>query len=88
MKEEFGRMQKIIERFSNFAPKDFICSQSFKYFFGHTPEGVGFRFYTPSDNFLILQTNPEDLKIVAVLAKILECWPSYCYLDKSEFSHF
>jgi len=40
MKEEFRKTQKIIERFSDLAPKNFVYSRSFEYFFGYTPEGV------------------------------------------------
>jgi len=68
-------------------PLNGFCTKS-EYCYGYTVEGVDFRFYVPSDNFLMLQLSSEDLKLVNIFSKALGYQPCCRYNNDVGFFVF
>jgi hypothetical protein len=90
MKEEkFGIAREIIDQITELIPDDFVIySTKSEYCYGYTVEGVDFRFYVPSDNFLMLQLSSEDLKLVNIFSKALGYQPCCRYNNDVGFFVF
>jgi hypothetical protein len=90
MKEEkFGIAREIIDQITELIPNDFVIySTKSEYCYGYTVEGVDFRFYVPSDNFLMLQLSSEDLKLVNIFSKALGYQPCCRYNNDVGFFVF
>ncbi len=90
IKERLGRIAEIMKKITGITPKGFIRTYSINlnFCFGYTEKGVSFKFYAPSDNFLMLQVSSEDPDLIAVFTEALGYQPCFHYINETRFFVF